>query len=158
VRDGEGERICQKDANQKDASVARFSAVVPVSYTTVKSRTLMSLPKTWQGAPARTSLAVSVGPSTFTLVALYPGQASKRAGSTSSARATSGVVLSNVRSVASAPQSRVTGSILLGHQEGVAKWAVRKKKPMAFYSQMLLSAGAHLNDNKTKAEMKLLAI
>ena len=42
---------------------------IPVSYTTTRSRTLMSLPYTLQGLPARTRLADSLGPSTLTLVA-----------------------------------------------------------------------------------------
>jgi len=110
--------------------LAPCGADVPVSYTTVRSRTLMSLPKTLQGAPARTSLAVNVGPSTFTLVALYPGQASNSAGSTSSARATSGAGPSKEKSTVSTPQRRGTESIVrvcgMGGKD--------EKKLLEFYS------------------------
>ena len=89
------------------------AADVPVSYTTARSRTLMSLPNTLQGVPARTSLADSLGPSTSMLVAVYPGQPSKSAGSTSTARATSTTGLARkTRNAMTTPRRRGMGGII----------------------------------------------
>jgi hypothetical protein len=72
----------------------------------------MSLPNTLQGLPARTSWADSLGLWTFTFVALYRGQASSTAGSTSTARATSAAVPSKERNPVTTLNRRGVGSIV----------------------------------------------
>jgi hypothetical protein len=70
-------RVCAVGRGKRPSEVASlfcramYRAVdIPVSYTTTRSRTSMSLPNTLQGLPARTSMADSLGPSTLTFVAL----------------------------------------------------------------------------------------
>jgi hypothetical protein len=109
--------FCKVGEGWNRVTLLRFAhacanAVAPVSYTTVRSRTSMSFPNTLQGVPARTSLAVSVEPSTFMAVALYPGQASNTAGSTSSARATSVTAPRKENSASSLPHRLGARSIV----------------------------------------------
>ena len=68
-------RVCAVGGGKRPSEIASlfcrtmyWAADIPVSYTTTRSRTLMSLPNTLQGFPARTRLADSLGPSTLTFV------------------------------------------------------------------------------------------
>jgi len=88
-------RVGDLDVNSsvwpRDRQYMRVSSaggrIVPVSYATSSFNCWMSVPNTLQALPARERSAVKVDPEFLTFVALYPGQASRVAGSTQTAAA-----------------------------------------------------------------------